>query len=63
MLEATQKERGTRNTMKKTKSEANFCSHRENKPVEEILYDDAKRRWEKQELKKRELEKLKEEKI
>lgn len=49
--------------MKKTKSEANFCSHRENKPVDEILYDDAKRRWEKQELKKREQERLKEEKI
>jgi hypothetical protein len=38
-------------------------TQRENKPVDEILYEDAKRRWEKQENKKREMQRLNEEKI
>lgn len=62
MLEATHRERG-RNTMKKTKSELNFLSHRENKPVDILLYEDAKHRWDKQEVKRKELERLKDEKI
>lgn len=56
--------------MKKTKSEANFSSNGQRdrerelgRPVKELLYEDAKRRWEKQEMKKKNLERLKEEQI
>jgi hypothetical protein len=52
--------------MKKTKSEANFLSARSReresgKTIEDMLYDDAKRRWEKIQMKKAIQEKLKEE--
>lgn len=56
--------------MKKNKSEANFQSNGQRdreremgRPVEELLYEDAKRRWEKQEIKKKNLERMKEEQI
>ncbi len=54
--------------MKKTKSEANFLSARSReresgKTIEDMLYDDAKRRWEKIQMKKAIQEKLKEEQI
>lgn len=61
---------GSTRQMKKTKSEANFSSNGQRdrerelgRPVEELLYEDAKRRWEKQEMKKKNLERLKEEQI
>ena len=33
------------------------------KPVDEILYEDAKRRWEKQEARRREMERLADERV
>eukprot|EP00347_Sterkiella_histriomuscorum_P013308 403365213 len=62
-----QKSVNSRN-MKKTKSEANFTSARDReiqsgKTVDELLYEDAKRRWEKHDQKKKNLEKLKDEQI
>jgi hypothetical protein len=50
---ATQTTRDSRN-LKKTRSETNFCSARSRelesgKTIDDILYDDAKRRWDKQE--------------
>ena len=47
---------GSRN-FKKTKSEVNFLTarsrEREGKTVDEMLYEDAKRRWEKQQMQKK----------
>ena len=58
--------RGASRNLKKTKSEANFLSARsrereQGKAIEDILYEDAKRRWDTHEIKKRALQKLKDE--
>lgn len=49
--------------LKKTKSEVNFLSATRSrdggKTIDEVLYEDAKRRWEKQEQKKKELQRMK----
>lgn len=57
---------GSRN-FKKTKSEVNFLTarsrEREGKTVDEMLYEDAKRRWEKQQMQKKVHQKLKEDQV
>jgi len=70
-MEYTEKERRgisqINKGMKKTKSELNFAGSSvmtgRDKPIDEILYEDAKRRWEKQETKRKEMERLKDERV
>lgn len=68
IMQETQDSRTTSRNLKKVKSESNFLSARSReresgKTVDQMLYDDAKRRWEHQEQKKKQLSKMKEEQI